>query len=75
MYSFHIGVIYLEFEDVVSMRREAYSYLKNEGDCIPIYKDDKPYGKMHLLDDGAWMFTLADKQYTKIRRNGAVQPT
>lgn len=72
MYSYHIGVCYYEFDDLISMRKSAYSQLKNEGDYLPIMKDNQPYGRLHLLDDGAWMFTLSDKEYTRIRKNGTV---
>lgn len=72
MYSFNIGVCYYEYEDVVSLRKNAYSQLKNEGDSLPLFKDGEPYGRVHLLDDGVWIFTLSDKEYRKVRKNGAV---
>ncbi|MBQ1293211.1 MAG: hypothetical protein IIY21_04190 [Clostridiales bacterium] len=60
------------FEDIQSVRRAVYSHLEYEGARIHIEKDGGPYGMMVMLDDGAWIYTISDNEYRKVRPSGTV---
>ena len=60
------------FEDIQSVRRAVYSHLEYEGARINIEKDGDPYGMMVMLDDGAWIYTISDNEYRKVRPSGTV---
>ena len=72
MYSYTQNNRTHEFEDIQSVRKAVYSHLDYEGKKIDIEKDKEPYGTMMLLDDGAWIYTLSDKEYRKVRPSGTV---
>ena len=72
MYSYTINGKTHEFDDLPSMRKSAYGCLRFEGDRMPLFKDGEPYGRMHMLDDGVWIYTESDKEYRRVRAGGTV---
>lgn len=72
MYSYTHNNRTHSFEDIQSVRKSAYAHLESEGMRIKIDKDGDPYGTMVMLDDGAWIYTISDNEYRKVRPSGTV---